>query len=129
MVGCRYDSSLGQLTKKFLNLINKASDGVLDLNHAADMLQVRGLVVVGRGSPPCSYSSARLGASQPPPGHSVNITTNHTRYCCCCCCSTPPAPLPPNTHTHHTTPTPCPTLARSKSAASTTSPTCWRAWA
>lgn len=41
MVGCRYDSSLGQLTKKFLGLINKASDGVLDLNHAADMLQVR----------------------------------------------------------------------------------------
>jgi transcription factor E2F3 len=29
------------LTKKFINLINKADDGVLDLNHAADMLQVR----------------------------------------------------------------------------------------
>jgi len=41
MVGCRYDSSLGQLTKKFINLINKATDGVLDLNHAAVMLQVR----------------------------------------------------------------------------------------
>lgn len=40
MVGCRYDSSLGQLTKKFISLINKASDGILDLNHAADMLQV-----------------------------------------------------------------------------------------
>lgn len=40
MVGCRYDSSLGQLTKKFINLINKASDGILDLNHAADVLQV-----------------------------------------------------------------------------------------
>lgn len=41
MVGCRYDSSLGQLTKKFIGLINKASDGVLDLNHAAEQLQVR----------------------------------------------------------------------------------------
>jgi hypothetical protein len=41
MVGCRYDSSLGQLTKKFVALINKASDGVLDLNHAAEVLQVR----------------------------------------------------------------------------------------
>jgi hypothetical protein len=41
MVGCRYDSSLGQLTKKFIALINKASDGILDLNHAAEMLQVR----------------------------------------------------------------------------------------
>lgn len=40
MVGCRYDSSLGMLTKKFIALINKADDGVLDLNHAADMLQV-----------------------------------------------------------------------------------------
>ncbi|WIA09095.1 hypothetical protein OEZ85_008508 [Tetradesmus obliquus] len=41
VVGCRYDSSLGMLTKKFINLINKADDGVLDLNHAADMLQVQ----------------------------------------------------------------------------------------
>lgn len=41
VVGCRYDSSLGMLTKKFIALINKADDGVLDLNHAADMLQVR----------------------------------------------------------------------------------------
>jgi hypothetical protein len=38
--GCRYDSSLGQLTKKFLALINKAENGVLDLNHAAEHLQV-----------------------------------------------------------------------------------------
>lgn len=42
-MGCRYDSSLGMLTKKFINLINKADDGVLDLNHAADMLQVQAL--------------------------------------------------------------------------------------
>eukprot|EP00775_Hariotina_reticulata_P013663 gene13662-13785_t len=41
VVGCRYDSSLGMLTKKFIALINKADDGVLDLNHAADMLQVQ----------------------------------------------------------------------------------------
>ncbi|KAJ7513492.1 hypothetical protein O6H91_23G001800 [Diphasiastrum complanatum] len=35
---CRYDSSLGLLTKKFINLIKQADDGVLDLNRAADTL-------------------------------------------------------------------------------------------
>lgn len=39
--GCRFDSSLGMLTKKFLSLIEKAEDGILDLNQAADELQVR----------------------------------------------------------------------------------------
>jgi hypothetical protein len=38
------------LTKKFVDLIEKADGGILDLNQAADLLQVR-----GRGS--------RLGAS------------------------------------------------------------------
>jgi len=38
---CRYDSSLGLLTKKFVNLINQAEDGVLDLNKAADTLHVQ----------------------------------------------------------------------------------------
>lgn len=37
---CRYDSSLGLLTKKFVNLVEAAPDGVLDLNKAADALQV-----------------------------------------------------------------------------------------
>jgi transcription factor E2F3 len=37
---CRYDSSLGLLTKKFVNLIKQAEDGVLDLNKAADTLHV-----------------------------------------------------------------------------------------
>ncbi|XP_057981917.1 transcription factor E2FA [Malania oleifera] len=38
---CRYDSSLGLLTKKFINLIKHAEDGVLDLNNAADTLEVQ----------------------------------------------------------------------------------------
>ncbi|XP_031401743.1 transcription factor E2FA-like [Punica granatum] len=38
---CRYDSSLGLLTKKFINLIKHAEDGVLDLNKAAETLQVQ----------------------------------------------------------------------------------------
>ncbi|KAJ0231918.1 Transcription factor E2FC [Hirschfeldia incana] len=38
---CRYDSSLGLLTKKFVNLIREAEDGSLDLNHCADVLEVQ----------------------------------------------------------------------------------------
>ncbi|CAN0916890.1 Transcription factor E2FB [Linum grandiflorum] len=38
---CRYDSSLGLLTKKFINLIKHAEDGMLDLNKAADTLEVQ----------------------------------------------------------------------------------------
>ncbi|KZV30553.1 hypothetical protein F511_05703 [Dorcoceras hygrometricum] len=38
---CRYDSSLGLLTKKFINLIKHAEDGILDLNNAAGMLEVQ----------------------------------------------------------------------------------------
>lgn len=41
-MSCRFDSSLGMLTKKFIKLIEQATDGVLDLNHAADVLQVGG---------------------------------------------------------------------------------------
>ncbi|KAL9228613.1 hypothetical protein vseg_004170 [Gypsophila vaccaria] len=38
---CRYDNSLGLLTKKFVNLIKHAEDGMLDLNNAAETLEVR----------------------------------------------------------------------------------------
>ncbi|CAH9078881.1 unnamed protein product [Cuscuta epithymum] len=38
---CRYDSSLGLLTKKFINLIKDAEDGMIDLNNAADTLEVQ----------------------------------------------------------------------------------------
>ncbi|KAK9825108.1 hypothetical protein WJX74_009727 [Apatococcus lobatus] len=38
---CRYDSSLGLLTKKFVQLVETAPEGVLDLNKAADSLQVQ----------------------------------------------------------------------------------------
>ncbi|XP_020573385.1 transcription factor E2FA-like isoform X2 [Phalaenopsis equestris] len=37
---CRFDSSLGLLTRKVLNLLKSAHDGVLDLNKAADTLKV-----------------------------------------------------------------------------------------
>ncbi|KAK8683327.1 hypothetical protein V6N13_039391 [Hibiscus sabdariffa] len=37
----RYDSSLGLLTRKFINLIKQAEDGILDLNKAADTLEVQ----------------------------------------------------------------------------------------
>jgi transcription factor E2F3 len=38
---CRYDSSLGLLTKKFVALIQGAPEGVLDLNQAATLLGVQ----------------------------------------------------------------------------------------
>ncbi|KAL6527936.1 hypothetical protein OROMI_029747 [Orobanche minor] len=38
---CRYDSSLGLLTKKFIDLIKRAEDGIIDLNNAADTLEVQ----------------------------------------------------------------------------------------
>ena len=38
---CRYDSSLGLLTKKFVALIQGAPDGILDLNQAATALGVQ----------------------------------------------------------------------------------------
>ncbi|KAM0946643.1 putative transcription factor E2F-DP family [Dioscorea sansibarensis] len=38
---CRYDSSLGLLTKKFINLLQQAEDGTLDLNKAAIVLDVQ----------------------------------------------------------------------------------------
>ncbi|MQL89379.1 hypothetical protein Taro_021957 [Colocasia esculenta] len=38
---CRYDSSLGLLTKKFINLLKHAEDGTLDLNKAAETLGVQ----------------------------------------------------------------------------------------
>uniref|UniRef100_A0A3Q2QVM0 E2F/DP family winged-helix DNA-binding domain-containing protein n=1 Tax=Fundulus heteroclitus TaxID=8078 RepID=A0A3Q2QVM0_FUNHE len=36
----RYDTSLGLLTKKFVDLLAQSADGVLDLNLAAETLQV-----------------------------------------------------------------------------------------
>ncbi|KAJ0025188.1 hypothetical protein Pint_09387 [Pistacia integerrima] len=38
---CRYDSSLGLLTRKFINLIHEAKDGTLDLNRTAEVLEVQ----------------------------------------------------------------------------------------
>ncbi|XP_057490710.1 transcription factor E2FC-like [Actinidia eriantha] len=39
--GCRYDSSLGLLTKKFISLIQEAKNGTLDLNKATNVLAVQ----------------------------------------------------------------------------------------
>ncbi|KAK8542120.1 hypothetical protein V6N13_137311 [Hibiscus sabdariffa] len=38
---CRNDGSLGFLTKKFVNLLKHAEDGILDLNMAAETLEVQ----------------------------------------------------------------------------------------
>ena len=38
---CRYDSSLGLLTTKFVTLLKESDDGVLDLNIAAEKLNVQ----------------------------------------------------------------------------------------
>ncbi|KAE8693000.1 hypothetical protein F3Y22_tig00110819pilonHSYRG00142 [Hibiscus syriacus] len=38
---CRYDSSLGLLTRTFINLVKQAEDGILDLNKAAGTLEVQ----------------------------------------------------------------------------------------
>ncbi|KAG8377908.1 hypothetical protein BUALT_Bualt08G0082500 [Buddleja alternifolia] len=38
---CRYDSSLGLLTRKFIKLIQEAKDGTLDLNRTAYVLEVQ----------------------------------------------------------------------------------------
>lgn len=37
----RYDTSLGLLTKKFIYLLRESKDGVLDLNWAAEVLDVQ----------------------------------------------------------------------------------------
>ncbi|NXA54501.1 E2F2 factor, partial [Nothocercus julius] len=37
----RYDTSLGLLTKKFIRLLSDSPDGVLDLNRAAELLEVQ----------------------------------------------------------------------------------------
>ncbi|XP_010212797.1 PREDICTED: transcription factor E2F2 [Tinamus guttatus] len=37
----RYDTSLGLLTKKFIRLLSESPDGVLDLNRAAELLEVQ----------------------------------------------------------------------------------------
>ncbi|XP_060228742.1 transcription factor E2F3 isoform X2 [Meriones unguiculatus] len=37
----RYDTSLGLLTKKFIQLLSQSPDGVLDLNKAAEVLKVQ----------------------------------------------------------------------------------------
>ncbi|KAF1442228.1 Transcription factor E2F2, partial [Spheniscus demersus] len=37
----RYDTSLGLLTKKFIHLLSESPDGVVDLNRAAEVLEVQ----------------------------------------------------------------------------------------
>ncbi|KAM1329681.1 hypothetical protein ACFX2H_042069 [Malus domestica] len=40
-IGCRFDNSLGLLTKKFIKLIYEAKDRTLDLNRTAEVLEVQ----------------------------------------------------------------------------------------
>lgn len=50
-VASRYDSSLGLLTKKFVELIQSTSTGDLDLNAAADLLGVQVLSIFVMNQP------------------------------------------------------------------------------
>jgi hypothetical protein len=47
---CRYDSSLGLLTKKFINLLEGAEDGTLDLNKAAETLEVWFSIIIEKNA-------------------------------------------------------------------------------
>lgn len=38
---CRYDNSLGLLTRRFVQLLRDSSDGTVDLNYAASQLEVQ----------------------------------------------------------------------------------------
>ena len=89
---CRYDSSLGLLTKKFVALIQGAQEGVLDLNQAATMLGVQkrriyditnvlegiGLIhkaskncIIWKGGSATDWSTASANEIVPPPASSV----------------------------------------------------------
>lgn len=48
---CRHDSSLGKLTTKFIQLMESSKDGILDLNKAADKLQVCEAVIQAPNTP------------------------------------------------------------------------------
>ena len=37
----RYETSLGVLTKRFVSLLRSSENGILDLNHAAEQLDVQ----------------------------------------------------------------------------------------
>ena len=41
MAGARFDNSLGLLTQKFVDLLKRAPEGILDLNVAAERLGVQ----------------------------------------------------------------------------------------
>lgn len=53
--GNRYDSSLGLLTKKFVQLVEAAPDGVLDLNKAAESLNVSCILGIGNEAADSTY--------------------------------------------------------------------------
>lgn len=40
-VACRYDNSLGLLTRRFVQLLRDSQDGIVDLNFAATQLEVQ----------------------------------------------------------------------------------------
>ncbi len=73
IANCRYDSSLGLLTKKFVDLVSAAPGGILDLNRAAESLSVS-----PHAASPCVDRAERSMQDQhlvcmapPPPGVST----------------------------------------------------------
>lgn len=67
--GCRYDSSLGLLTRKFVALLDEAQGGVLDLNKAAEALHVQARAAPPAAPPP----SARARVPIPPHMHGMRL--------------------------------------------------------
>lgn len=59
----RYDSSLGLLTKKFLELVEGAGNGTLDLNKAAEKLGVQKRRIYGEAMNHPSRPRQALGVA------------------------------------------------------------------
>lgn len=79
---CRFDSSLGLLTKKFVALVESAPDGVLDLNKAADSLQANPLLLASPLQACCLVSDWRhCNQSYPLSEVPPYIYARHTSYC------------------------------------------------
>ncbi|CAD6256869.1 unnamed protein product [Miscanthus lutarioriparius] len=57
---CRYDNSLSLLTKKFINLLQGAEDGTLDLNKAAETCLLTGQAQAQVGSGQAEAACRRL---------------------------------------------------------------------
>lgn len=92
MSSCRYDSSLSLLTRKFIDMLNSAPDGSLDLNHAVEALGVQkrriyditnvleGIGIISKTCKNTVMYTPDIGCRYQPPfdsGPSAELTTNH----------------------------------------------------